>query len=168
MALVPHKFSVVVSFMETSGNIVTREYFANDEVTDFAGLAVNWALMLPDVQAMTDAEISGYFYKVSYIEDALTLPTAAENNNQGLFTGKIDGDPTESAIVSVPAIKPTLMVSPTGKGFDVIDMGDAIVQDFTKHFTAGLLEDTWTISDGEQWSQGSVSGRRRNTKSNNS
>lgn len=168
MALVQNKFSVVVSFMETSGNVVTREYFADATIVDFAGLATAWALMLPDVAAMSDAVISGYTYKVGYIENALTLPTAAENNNQGLFTGKVFGDPTESAIVSVPAIKPALMVAATGKGFDVIDISDAAVIGFINHFTDGAAESTWVISDGEQWQAGSVSGRRRNTKSNSS
>ena len=168
MALVQNSFSVVVSFIETSGKVVTREYFGGAGITDADSLAVAWALMLPDVIAMSDSKVSGYTYKIGYIEDALTLPTAAENNNQGLFTGKIDGDPTDSAIVSIPAIKPALMVAASGPGFDVVDVSDATVIGFLNHFTAGAAEDDWVISDGEQWAAGTVSGRRRNTKSNSS
>lgn len=168
MALVHHHFEVVVSFTETSGNVVTRTYEAGADIVTMGNLVTAWALMLPDVVAMSDSVVSSYAYKDVFIEDALALPAAAENNNQGLFTGKILGDPTESAIVSIPAIKASLMVSPTGKGYDIVDMGDAAVQAFIAHFDSSETEGDWTISDGEYWDETTVSGRRRNTKSTNS
>lgn len=168
MALVHNRFEVVVSFTETSGKSVDRTYVAGAEITTLGELAAAWAVALPKVVAMSDSVISSYAFKEVFVEDALALPAAAENNNQALFTGKIQGDPTQSATVSVPAIKAALMVSPTGKGYDVVDMGDAIVLAFIRMFDSDQAAGDWVISDGESWEETTVSGIRRNTKSNNS
>jgi len=168
MSLSFHHFEVDVNFMETSGKTVQRTYVAGASITTAGELSTAWALALPKVVAMSDSKISSYSYKIVYVEDALTLPSAAENNNQGLLSGKILGDPTDSAIVSIPAIKASLMVSPTGKGYDVVDTGDAAVLAFVKMFDSGETEGDWVISDGESWEWETVSGRRRNTRSSNS
>lgn len=168
MALTSQRFEVEVTFMESSGKTVNRTYEAASTVTTPAGLATNWALALPFVQAMTDSVISQYVYKQVFVEDALVLPTDAENNDQALFSGKIAGDPTESAILSVPAASIGIFVTPTGKGRDVVDMSDSAVQSFVDLFSDGGTNGDWVISDGEQWSEATVSGKRRNTKSSNS
>lgn len=168
MALIHNRFEVVASFTETSGKTTDRTYTAGPQITTSAQLLAAWLLLQPKVQAMTDAVISSYALKDVFIEDALTLPAAAENNNQALFTGKIIGDPTESAIVSVPAIKASLMVSPTGAGYDIVDTGDPVVIAFVDAFDSTTAQGDWTISDGENWDNASVAGRRRNTKSTNS
>lgn len=168
MALVHSRFEVIVAFTETSGKSVDRTYVAGTDITTLDELATAWAIALPKVVAMSDSVISSYSYKEVFIEDALTLPSAAENNNQALFTGKIIGDPTDSAIVSVPAIKASLMVSPTGKGYDIVDTGDAIVIAFVNLFDSAIGSGDWVISDGESWDNATVSGKRRNTKSTNS
>jgi hypothetical protein len=168
MALVHNRFEVVASFMETSGKTVDRTYVAGDSITTLGELAVSWAIALPLIKATSDSVMSSYTYKEVFIEDALALPSSAENNNQALFTGKILDDPTDSAIVSIPAIKPGLMVALTGKGYDIVDMGDAAVLSFIKLFDSGETNGDWVISDGESWQWESVAGRRRNTKSTNS
>lgn len=168
MALVSNRFEVEVTFTESSGKSVNRTYRAAPSVTTPTALAVNWALALPFIQAMSDSVISQYVYKQVFVEDALVLPADAENNDQALFTGKIDGDPTDSAILSVPAASIGIFVTPTGKGRDVVDMSDGAVQAFVDLFTAGGTNPDWVISDGEQWSADTISGRRRNTKSTSS
>jgi hypothetical protein len=168
MALVSNRFEVEVTWTESSGKSVNRTYRAIDTITTPAALATAWALALPFVQAMSDSVISQYVYKQVFVEDALVLPTDAENNDQALFTGKIAGDPTDSAIVSVPAASIGIFVTPTGGGRDVVDMSDAAVQAFVDLFSDGGTNGDWVISDGEQWSEPTVSGRRRNTKSTNS
>lgn len=168
MALSFHHFEVDVNFMETSGKTVQRTYEAGASITTAGELSTAWALALPKIVAMSDSVISSYSYKTVYVEDDLTLPTAAENNNQALFTGKILGDPTDSAIVSIPAVKPGIMVSPTGKGYDIVDSGDAAVLAFVKMFDSTITDGDWVISDGESWDYTTTSGRRRNTKSSNS
>lgn len=168
MALVSQRFEVEVSFMESSGKTVNRTYVGGANITTPAELAVEWALALPFVNAMTDSVISQYVYKQVFVEDALVLPADAENNDQALFTGKIFGDPTDSAIVSIPAASIGIFVTPTGAGRDIVDMSDTAVQSFIDLFSDSGTNGEWVISDGEQWSEATVSGRRRNTKSTNS
>lgn len=170
MALVLHHFEVVASFTETSGLSVDRTYVAGSSITTIAELAAAWALALPIIVAMSDSVLSAYTYKQVFAENALVLPVSAENNNQAIFTGKITGDPLDSATVTVPAIKPGLMVSPSGKGYDVVDTGDPAVNAFVELFDPNAVPTAgpWTISDGESWVTATVSGRRRNTKSTNS
>ena len=168
MALVSSRFEVEATFTESSGKSVTRTYVAAASVTTLTALAVNWALALPFIQAMTDSVLSQYVYKQVFLEDALVLPTDAENNDQALFSGKIFGDPSDSAILSVPAASIGIFVTPTGKGRDVVDMSDTAVQSFVDLFSDSGTNGDWTLSDGEQWSEATVSGKRRNTKSTNS
>lgn len=168
MALVSNRFEVEVTFMESSGKTVNRTYRANAAVTTPTDLAVNWALALPFVNAMSDSVISQYVYKQVFVEDALVLPTDAENNDQALFSGKITGDPTDSAILSIPAASIGIFQTPTGKGRDIVDMSDAAVLAFVDLFTTGGTNSDWVISDGETWDVDTVSGKRRNTKSTSS
>ena len=168
MALVSTFFEVEVTFTESSGKSVNRTYRADETIEDPADLAVAWALALPFVNAMSDSVISKYVYKQIFVENALVLPADAENNDQALFSGKIAGDPTDSAILSVPAASIGIFQTTTGKGRDIVDMSDTAVQSFVDLFSAGGTNGTWTISDGEQWSEATVSGVRRNTKSTNS
>jgi hypothetical protein len=119
---------------------------------------------------MSDSVLSSYAYKQVFVEDALVLPASAENNNQAILTGKITGDPLDSGTVTIPAIKASLMVSASGKGYDVVDTGDAVVNAFVELFDPNALPTAgpWTISDGETWVTATVIGKRRNTKSTSS
>lgn len=170
MALVLHHFEVVTSWVETSGKSVDRTYVAGPVITTIAELAAAWATTLPKVVSMSDSVLSSYAYKQVFVEDALVLPASAENNNQAILTGKITGDPLDSGTVTVPAIRASLMVSPSGKGYDVVDTGDPVVNAFIELFDPAAVPDAgeWTISDGETWVTATVSGKRRNTKSTSS
>lgn len=167
MALVFHHFEVVASFMESSGKTVDRTYVANPEVVDdYATLATTWALALPIINGATDAVISTYSYKTVFIENALVLPTDAENNDQALLSAKIFGDPTDSAIMSIPAASIAMFVSPTGKGRDVVNTAAASAA----YLYANMFGDDemFLISDGEEIDIATLGGKRRNTKSSNS
>jgi len=164
MAMVLDKYEVVVSFMETSGKTVDRTYTAGPDITTLTLLETAWANALPKITAMSESEISSYVYKAIYIEDTIVLPTAAENQNEGYLTGKIIGDPRNSANVSVPAIKPGLMLGLTGPGYDIVDTSDAVVQAFVGLFDSSTVSGDWTISDGEAWDSQTVSGVRRTKK----
>ena len=168
MALTSARFEVEATFVESSGKSVTRTYRAAASVTTLTELAVNWALALPFIQAVTDSVMSQYVYKQVFLEDALVLPADAENNDQALFSGKIFGDPSDSGTFSVPAASVGIFVTPTGKGRDVVDMSDPAVQAFVDLFSEGGTNGDWTVSDGEQLVESTISGKRRNTKSSNS
>jgi hypothetical protein len=165
MAIVSNRFEVVVTFTESSGKTVDRTYTGDATITTPTELAAAWALALPFVNAMTDSVISQYVYKQVFVENALVLPADAENNDQAYWSGKISGDPTDSATLSIPAASIGIFQTPTGKGRDIVDMSDTAVIDFVALFGSG---GNWTISDGETWDTATVSGVRRNTKSSNS
>lgn len=154
--------------METSGKTVDRTYKAGSSITTYAELAAAWALALGKVVAVSDSVIYTYVYKHIFVENALALPAAAENNNQALLSGKIIGSPRKSATVTIPAVKPGLMVSPTGKGYDVVDTSNAVVIAFVNMFDSAIADGDWVISDGESWDNATVSGKRINSKSTNS
>lgn len=165
MAIVSLGFEVTASFFETSGKVVTRTYVAGSEITTIGELEAAWALAYAKVQAMSDSVIGVYRVTQIFGDDALALPAAAENSNQAIMTGKLKGFPNKSGEVTIPAVKASLMVSPSGKGYDVLDTSDPVVDAFIKMFDSAIASGDWTISDGESWSYPTVSGKRRNVRS---
>jgi len=167
MALVFSHFEAEVSLVESSGNSVPRFYRADpDVITDYASVVTNVAASLPKINAVTDSEIGSYTLKAVWVEDALVLPTDAENNDQALLSAKIDGDPLDSATMSIPAATIDVFVSPTGGGRDVVDTeAGSIAYIYAQMFDA---TGPWIISDGERINIGTLKGKRRNTKSSNS
>jgi len=162
MALTEKQLSVVASFVETSGRSVTREYVGDPAtITNVTELSVAWALELANIKAMSKSVMGSYFYKVLFLEDALVLPADAINADEALFTAKLVGKPNKSGDLSIPAPVDTLFVSPTGKGFNVIDTGDALVSNYLDMFAAG---GGWVFSDGDQLVKPTASGKRRNVK----
>jgi len=162
MALVNSHFEVVIAFKDTGNDTVTRTYRLNEAA--YVDAAADAAALVAAVAAMSDCVVSGYSLNQKFIENALALPAAAQNENQALFSGLITGDPTDSAIASVPGIKSSLMSGATGKANNIVNMANATVIAFVGLFTAA---GTASLSDGETWEDTSVSGKRRHTKNNN-
>lgn len=160
MALVSAGYELVVQFADTGDNRTTRTYFLTS--ADDTEAAADAATVLAAVAAVTLAEISGYSLNHKFLENAFALPALAEIENQALFSGKISGDPTDSAIVSVPAPPGTIMTALTGPGYNIVDMSDAAVTTFIGLFGPGGVAE---ISDGETWDTTTVSGKRRHVKS---
>lgn len=167
MALVFSHFEAEVSLVESSGNAVPRFYRADPAViTDYASFVTQFAASLPKIDNVTDSEIGSYTLKAVWVEDALVLPTDAENNDQALMSAKIDGDPLDSATMSIPAASIDIFVSPTGGGRDVVDTAPAsLAYIYAQMFDAS---GPWLISDGERINISTLKGKRRNTKSSNS
>lgn len=167
MARVLLKYQLNVSFMETSGKTVNRIYEA--PVASYADLdafavAVNAALtgFLSLMSPLTESVISSYTISGVYVEDALVLPADAENQDQALLSAKIVGDPTSSAVLSIPAPVDAMFVSPTGAGHDVVDTSYAPLLIWLQSFTTA---GEWTVSDGEQIVISTLKGHRRSVKS---
>lgn len=167
MALVFSHFEAEVSLVESSGKSVPRFFHADpDVITDYASFVTNWAASLSKINAVTDSEIGSYTLKAVWVEDALVLPTDAENNDQALLSAKIDGDPLDSATMSIPAATIDVFVSPTGGGRDIVDTAPgSIAYIYAQMFDAS---GPWLISDGERINIGTLKGKRRNTASSNS
>lgn len=170
MAIVQTGWRLTVSFTETSGKAVTRTYEAPlaafvdyDAFETLVQVAVTG--FIASVAAITDSVISSYQLEGVYIEDALALPVGAENQVQAFFSGKIAGDPTDSGTLSVPAPVIGAFQTPTGPGYDIVDMSDPAVLQFINFFTDP--GGPFTISDGELLELTTVKGTRRTVKASN-
>jgi len=165
MALVLAKFRLTVDIADNSGATVTRTYEVPEGVVaDFGEFSALIPAMITAINGVTAGLITAYHASEVYLEDTVVLPASGvENENQAIFTGKIVGDPLDSAIVTVPSADPAIFVATSGPGANVVNMANAAVIAFTTLFDGSP---GWTISDGEAWVLATVSGRRRHVKNN--
>jgi len=165
MALGQLKWFLEVGIADNSGDISPRFYempVANS--ADFDALVINANTLLAALANMSVGVIAKYRIGAEYVEGALTLPASGvENENQAFLSGKIFGDPTDSATQSIPAADPDIFTAVVGPGANVVDMSDAAVLTWI-----GLFNQTgpgpWTVSDGEYWVDTTVKGKRRHVK----
>jgi len=160
MALVSAGFECVVQFADTGDNRTIRTYDLVEAA--YADAAADAAALVALLNPICDASIVGYSLNQKFKENAFALPAAAEIENQAFFAGKINGDPTDSATLSVPAASPDIFTSPTGPGYNIVDMGNTDVTAFIAVFDTGASAQ---LSDGETWDPTTVSGKRRHVKS---
>jgi len=164
MALAQLKWFLEVGIADNSGDISPRFYeMPTAAAADFAALQTAANALLTALNAMTAGVVASYRLGAIFIEDALALPASGvENENQAFFSGKIDGDPTDSATQSIPAADPAIFVNTVGPGANVVDMNDGAVLTWVGFFDEN--SPTWTISDGENWVAATVKGTRRHVK----
>lgn len=160
MALTADRWFTVVEFVETSGKKSQRRYEQSAPADDAAARA-SAAALVADLAAVTDAEISAYHTYQEFVEDALTLPSAAELQNQVVMNFSIDDAPTKSATVIVPAPKQSIFAGATGPNYDILDTTDSDVIALAANFTT---EELFYVSDGEQ-ADALLGGKRRHTRS---
>jgi len=164
MALTPLKWVLEVGIADNSGDIAPRFYEAPYAAfADFDAFILAKNSLLTALNNMTSGVVASHRMSLVTIEDALALPASGvENENQAFFSGKIDGDPTDSATQSIPAADPAIFVSTVGPGANVVDMNAGAVLTWIGFFDE--TSPTWTISDGENWNGDTVSGKRRHVK----
>jgi len=160
MALVSQGFTLVVTLADTGDNRTNRTYDLVEAA--YADASTDAAALVALLAAITDAAIVGYSLQQKFLENAFALPGAAEVENQAFFAGKINGDPTDSAILSVPAPSAAIFTAASGPGYNIVDMGNTDVGAFIALFDTG---GTAQLSDGETWDVTTVSGKRRHVKS---
>lgn len=168
MALVQLKWFLEVNIADNSGDLSPRFYeMPEATVADFDAFIISTNALLAALNNMTDGVIASYRIGAVYVEDALTLPASGvENENQAFFSGKIVGDPTDSATQSIPAATPGIFTATVGPGANVVDMSDGAVLTWVGFFDqAG--PGPWTISDGEYWTSSTIKGKRRHVKRSN-
>lgn len=168
MAIVNLKWVYTVGFADNSGTpIVDRAYeAAYATFADFAAFQAAATALETILLQMTQAAIATRTYKLVTVEDALVLPPSnVENENQAFFSGKIFGDPTDSATQSIPAADPAIFVATSGPGANVVNTGAPPVSNWLNLFDSN---GPWTISDGESWVPSTVKGSRRHSKSSSS
>lgn len=165
MALTPLKWVLEVGLADNSGDISPRFYEAPyASFADFDAMTTAANALLAALANMTDSVVASHRKALVTVEDTLTLPASGvENENQAFFSGKIVGDPTDSATQSIPAAKPGIFVNTVGPGANVVDVNDGAVLTWIGFFDqAG--PGPWTISDGEYWQSATVAGKRRHVK----
>lgn len=165
MALGQLKWFLEVGIADNSGDISPRFYeMPVAAAADFDALILSANALRLALTNMSDGVIANYRLGAIYVEDTLVLPASGvENENQAFFSGKIVGDPTDSATQSIPAAKPAIFVNTVGPGANVVDMNDGAVLTW-----CGLFDQAgpgpWTISDGEYWTSATIKGKRRHVK----
>jgi hypothetical protein len=168
MALAQLKWFLEVAIADNSGDLSPRFYeMPVGSAADFDAFTVSANALRAALLNMTDGVIASYRIGASFVEDALALPASGvENENQAFFSGKILGDPTDSATQSIPAAKPAIFTNTVGPGANVVDMSDGAVSTWIGFFDqAG--PGPWTVSDGEYWTNSTVKGKRRHVKRSN-
>lgn len=160
MALVSQGFELVVSLADTGDNRTNRTYDLVEAA--YADASTDAAALISALNLITDAVVVGYSLNQKFIENALALPANAEIENQAFFAGKITGDPTDSATLSVPAPAAGIFTAASGPGYNIVDMGNTNVTAWIALFATG---GTAQLSDGETWDTATVSGKRRHVKS---
>lgn len=165
MAMTEFRWELGVTFADSGNNYAPRTYQADYATfADFDAFSAGCDALVSQLELLTDCEIVAQSRKLILLEDAVTLPTNTQVENQGFFSGKIDVDPTQSAVLSLPALKNTFYVSATGKGNNVVNVGNSTVAAFLNQFDTGS---NWTLSDGQHWDSTTVAGRRRHVKNSN-
>jgi len=168
MALAQLKWFLEVNIADNSGDISPRSYeMPVASAADFDAFTIDGNALRAALLNMTSGVIASYRIGAVFVEGSLTLPASGvENENQAFFSGKIVGDPTDSATQSIPAAKPDIFTSTVGPGANVVDMSDGAVLTWIGFFDqAG--PGPWTVSDGEYWTSTTVKGKRRHVKRSN-
>jgi hypothetical protein len=146
MGLSADRWFTVVELVETSGKKTTLRFEQSAPVDDTAARASSAALVT-DLAAITNSAISKYYTYQEFVEDSFSLPSGAENQNQALLVLSIDGAPTKSAKLRVPAAVDGIFAATEGENYDVVDVNDADLLAFIANFTTEAL---FYVSDGEQ------------------
>lgn len=168
MALAQLKWFLEINIADNSGDISPRFYeMPTGSAADFDAFTIAGNALRAALLNMTQGVIASYRIGAVFVEGALALPASGvENENQAFFSGKIVGDPTDSATQSIPAADPDIFTATVGPGANVVDMSDGAVLTWVGFFDqAG--PGPWTVSDGEYWTSSTVKGKRRHVKRSN-
>lgn len=168
MAIVPLKWIAEIGIADNSGDISPRFYEAPDAAfADFAAFQLGFNALLTALNNMTSGVVASYRLTQVYVEDALALPVSGvENENQAFLSGKVVGNPTDSATQSIPAADPAIFVATSGPGANVVNTSNGAVTTWIAFFDQSG-PGPWTISDGEYWQSSTVKGKRRHVKRSN-
>lgn len=165
MTLAQQGWRLDIESIDTGGNTTRRRYdlIATDTDGDAAAVFTAVATIIAAFIAASDAVIKNYTIGVVFAESALTLPAAAEVENNLQVTAKIDGLPNKSATFEIPAPKGTLFQQSTGAGWNLPDFADTALSNYVNLFKSTGVA---FISDGEHIVAQDIKGKRVHHKSN--
>lgn len=163
MALVGGGFGMTVSFLDNGMNQVTREYLMDPDIVTYTDAAAEAVAMIPKVAAVSDASLPQYRVFQIFSENALTIPgSGVQVENQASITALLTTPGNKQANINIPAPKPAIFVSTSGKQANIVDTENPALVAFTDSFK---VAGKFTISDGEEITR-LVDGKRVHKKSN--
>lgn len=166
MALVLDHLEATLNFADNSGDLAPRTLEADPAViATFPDWTTALAAIINEWLAVTEAVLASYRVTAVFIENALTLPASGvENENTAQITAKIFGDPTESAVLSIPAADPDIFVALSGASAKVVDISDLdVIALLNRYADGGEL----MISDGEHIVPTTAKGKRVHKRNTN-
>jgi len=163
MAMVGQQFGMTVSFVDSGGNQVTREFMMKTEVATYDDAATAAAAMLPIVNALTGATLPQYRVFQVFTDNAFVLPGDAgvQVENQASLTLLLAGSGAKKGNLNIPAPVAGIFVGSSGPNLNVVDLADAAVVAFVNQFLGAA---NFRISDGEAVAR-SLSGKRVHKRS---
>jgi len=168
MALVASGWKLSVNLVDRGGRSTTREFalVATDTAGDAAAVLTAAGTILTRLQAVSASAVKSYQVGKVFLENALTLPTSAEAENEqhALITAQIRGIPNKSAVIDIPAPEQLVFLSASGPGADMVNFAQAEVDDYVEMFDSAA-DNLATISDGEFINSGIVRGRKTHSRS---
>jgi hypothetical protein len=162
MAVVSAGRFATIHLKDQGGNGTTRT-FELVAVTDTQA-QIDVASILIKLLAVTNAKLDTYSISEKFVENAFTLPTGAEVENQLQITVPIAGKPNKSGTISIPAPKDGVFVAASGEGYNQPDFTDSALIAYVDIFTATGNQSK--ISDGEVAVLTNAKGKRVHAKSN--
>jgi len=148
MAMVGQRFGMTISFVDSGGNQVTREYMMAGAVATYTDAAAAAAAMYPIVNALTGATIPQYRVFQVFEDNAFVLPADAgvQVENQASLTFLLAGSGSKKGNLNVPAPVSGIFVGTSGPNLNIVDVADAAVVAFADQF---LGAGDFRLSDGE-------------------
>jgi len=164
MALVFQKYRLTVTFIDTAGEKVKRSVILTSPDDINAGSAALG--IVTAYEAVSDAKIAGYEITKIFVENALSLPAAADNRDVCVVSAPIAGRPNKRGWYSFPAPKDTMFYGTTGPDANIAKMSQANMLVLLKVF-ASVANGGWgtgLLSDGETITLQDAAGERQHRK----
>lgn len=169
MALTAAYWRLSMTFIDRANKPAVRRYrlVATDDAGDATDVLAAAASVIASFQAVSECLIKEYQVEKLFLDDSATIPSSpiALSTVTAQITAKISGAPNESAVFDWPGPKDICFVGSAGPDADVVNTGQADVDEVIDQFSLGG-SDLLYISDGEQIARSTAAGNRVTKKRN--
>lgn len=167
MAFVTDHYETVVTFIDAGGNKTTRRFRlrGSDTAGDISALVTQQNELVGDLAAASSAHIQKVSLNQVTVDDAFTLPTDAEVENNAQITSTIYEDVLQSWVFDIPAPIDGLFIGAPGSGanYNIVDPSSAELADLMADFVGAASP--YTVSDGQSIVLNSWVGKRIHKRS---
>ena len=146
MAFVVGGYYLSVSLMDYGENVTHKRWQMTAATS--ADAITEAAAVVTALEAVTDAEVTGYTIELGYVEDAFALPTVVNPVSVvASITALVEGAGSKKVNLSIPSPTIGIFQGPTGDDADIVDIDDTDLDTYLALFdSTGELY----VSDGEQ------------------